>query len=286
MSRTSFVMRRPVTTLQVTQVRDGVARDVTDGLVTEEPLEIRVAGSGSDPTTLAVTMRTPGHDFELVAGFLLSEGLITGHGDIAAIRYCQRSEDAPQLYNVVTVDLRGSFDLESAKRNVMTTASCGVCGVTSIEQLTTRCDPVQVGTTIGLGAVATLVDQLRPHQKVFARTGGLHAAGLFDTHAGEMRVVREDVGRHNALDKLVGNGLLANRLPFDDCVLLLSGRVGFEMVQKAATAGIPIVAAVSAPSSLAVRTARALGVTLIGFVRGSDCTIYSHAERVDLGVGS
>ncbi len=283
-------MRRPVTRLQVTQVRGGVARDVTDGLVTEEPLEIRVAPAGREAMSLAVTMRTPGHDFELVAGFLLSEGVIAGHGDIEAIRYCQRSEDTPQLYNVVTVDLRGSEELEcaleSARRNVMTTAACGVCGVSSIEQLATRCDPVRMGTTIGLDAVVNLVDELRPHQKVFAHTGGLHAAGLFDIHTGHMRVVREDVGRHNALDKLVGNGVLADRLPFDDCVLLLSGRIGFEMVQKAATAGVPIVAAVSAPSSLAVRTARALGVTLIGFVRDGDCTIYSHAERVDLGVGS
>ncbi|MBI1843631.1 MAG: formate dehydrogenase accessory sulfurtransferase FdhD [Actinobacteria bacterium] len=286
MSETPVVTRRPVTTVQVTQVRNGVARHVSDGLVTEEPLELRVAGRGGEATTLTVTMRTPGHDFELVAGFLLSEGIITGHEDIEAIRYCQRSEDAEQLYNVVTVDLRGPFEVEAVRRNVMTTASCGICGTTSIEQLTRRCDPPRVGTVIGLGAVAGLIDQLRPSQKVFDRTGGLHAAGLFDALTGALLAVREDVGRHNALDKLVGNGVLANNLPFDDRVLMLSGRVSFEMVQKAAAAGIPIVAAVSAPSSLAVRTARALGVTLIGFVRGDDCTIYAHPERIDLGVGS
>ncbi|MGK2957167.1 MAG: formate dehydrogenase accessory sulfurtransferase FdhD [Acidimicrobiales bacterium] len=287
MSETPVVTRRPVTTTQVTQVRNGVARHVVDDVVTEEPLEIRVAGDGNEAVTLTVTMRTPGHDFELAAGFLLSEGVIRSHDDIATIRYCQRREDLAQLYNVVTVDLRGSFDIEAVRRNVATNASCGICGTTSIEQLTRRCSPIDFGTTVGplrvgRSAVTGCVDQLRPNQKIFEQTGGLHAAGLFNAITQELLIVREDIGRHNALDKLVGYGLLNKELPFRECILMLSGRVSFEMVQKAATASIPIVAAVSAPSSLAVQTAQALGMTLIGFVRGDDCTIYTHPERIEL----
>ncbi len=282
MSETPVSTRRPVTTTQVIQARNGVARHVVDDVVTEEPLEIRVAGEGDEAVTLTVTMRTPGHDFELAAGFLLSEGVISSHDDIATIRYCQRSKDLAQLYNVVTVDLRGSFDLETVRRNVVTNASCGICGTTSIEQLTRRCSPMDPGLTVGLAAVTGCVDRLRPNQKIFEQTGGLHAAGLFNAITQELLIVREDIGRHNALDKLVGYGLLNKELPFSECILMLSGRVSFEMVQKAATAGIPIVAAVSAPSSLAVQTAQALGMTLIGFVRGDDCTIYTHPERIEL----
>lgn len=274
------VTRRAVTNVWVTRVRDGVVHQLSDDVVTEEPLAIRVAGSGSEPTTISVTMRTPGHDFELAAGFLFSEGIIAGHGELATIEYCQRGDELEQKYNVVTAHIRKSIDLTDFKRNFVTNSSCGVCGTTSIEQLSQLCDPLTVATTIGLGAISGLVDQLRKSQKVFAQTGGLHAAGLFDATTGTLLCIREDVGRHNALDKIVGNALLANRLPLRDHVLMLSGRVGFEMVQKAAMAGIPVVAAVSAPSSLAVRTAEALGVTLIGFVRGQDCTIYTHHERV------
>lgn len=270
--------------VRVTQVRDGASRELSDGLVTEEPLEIRVAGRGEEPNTIAITMRTPGHDFELAAGFLLSEGIIGSARDIASIRYCLGDTDSEQLYNVVSVQLRNNFDLEVFRRNVVTNSSCGVCGATSIEQLINRCKPTTSDITISVKALSALADQLRHDQAVFAQTGGLHAAGIFDASSGKLLVSREDVGRHNALDKLLGNALMADSLPLSERVLMLSGRVGFEMVQKAAVAGIPVVAAISAPSSLAVSTADALGVTLIGFVRGDDCTIYTHDERVTMGI--
>lgn len=285
MSEIPVATRRPVSMARVTQIKNGVACEVSDDLVTEEPLEIRVAGLDGEAVTLTVTMRTPGHDFELAAGLLFSEGVITSNENIASIRYCQRSKEVLQQYNVVTVDLRKTFDAEIFRRNLTTSSSCGVCGTTSIEHLARRCNPLGIGTDIDLSALESLGEQLRSNQKIFEKTGGLHAAGLFSAITGELLSIREDIGRHNALDKLVGNGLLSKEIPFDDTVLMLSGRVSFEMVQKAAMAGIPIVAAVSAPSSLAVSTAQALGMTLIGFVRGRDCTVYAHPERVGLSPG-
>jgi FdhD protein len=260
---------------------DGRTLELPDSLVTEEPLELRVAGPGADPETLSVTMRTPGQDFELAAGYLLSEGVIAGPQDLSAIRYCELPSDGVQAYNIVTVRLSRPVDLEGVRRRTTTTASCGVCGTTSLDQLERRCPPLEPGRLrLRRSVLVGLPDALRTAQPVFDRTGGLHAAGLF-SFEGVAQEVREDVGRHNAVDKLIGAKLLAGDLPLSSSVLVLSGRVSFELVQKAAVAGVTVVCAVSAPSSLAVDTARRLGVTLAGFVRGGGANVYAHPERID-----
>jgi len=262
----------------IVAVRSGRQQQRPDRLATEEPLEIRVAGPGQDPVSASVTMRTPGHDFELAAGFLFAEGLIGTH-DVHAIRYCGDTENGRRHDNVVTVDLRRPVDPALFTRRFAATAACGVCGKATLDDLAVRCEPVGAGPTMPVSRLLVLADELRARQSVFERTGGLHAAGLFDTEA-ELLVVREDIGRHNAVDKIIGHALLADRLPLADRVLMVSGRLGFEIVQKAATAAIPVVAAVSAPSTLAVETAERFGMTLVGFLRGDNCNVYSHPERL------
>jgi FdhD protein len=234
---------------------------------------------------LAVTMRTPGADFELAAGLLHGEGIVRSVDDIAAIRYCvDPLLDEEQRYNVVTVDLEpGVADtatLDQLTRGLVTSSSCGVCGKGSLESLRIRgASVLPEGPTVAAHVVAGLPDLLRQQQRVFDRTGGLHAAGLFST-SGEVLAVREDVGRHNAVDKLVGWALLRGDLPLRETLLCVSGRVSFEIVQKAVSAGIPVVAAVSAPSSLAVSVASEFGLTLLGFVRSGRLTAYAGEQRI------
>jgi len=260
---------------------DGAA-ERRDHLAAEEPMEIRVGGLGTEPEPLVVTMRTPGDDFELAAGFLCTEGLVASPGEIDKIAYCV-GPDGVQEYNVVTVTLRREWD-PVLRRQFLSTSSCGVCGKASIDDVEVRCAPVGPGPVVTRAVIAALPDRLRVAQKVFDDTGGLHAAGLF-TAGGDLVSAREDVGRHNALDKLVGEAFLAGRLPLADDVLMVSGRVSFEIVQKAAVAGIPIVAAVSAPSSLAVDAARRFNMTVVGFVRDGGFNVYCGPERVDLEGG-
>lgn len=264
----------------VTALEHGNRREFVDDLATEEPLEIRLA-AGTETRSLAVTMRTPGNDFELAAGFLYSEGIIGKRDDIRGIAYCvDPAIDAEQRYNIVTVELAGSMPaLEQLERHFTVNSSCGVCGKASIEALQLRAEPLQDDTRVSAALIAELPERMRSAQRVFASTGGLHAGALFDSK-GNLLALREDVGRHNALDKIVGWALLNGRMSLSGCVLLVSGRASYELVQKSITAHIPIVCAVSAPSSLAVETARAFNVTLCGFVRGSTCNVYTAPERI------
>jgi FdhD protein len=264
----------------VIAVRGGVARRRRDRLAGEEPMEIRAGGPGQEAAPVAVTMRTPGNDFELAVGFLLTEGLLAADG-VAEVRYCGLDDAEEQLFNVVSVRTREAFDAGLSRRATPATAACGVCGKASLDAVEVRCDPVPPGFRVAASTLLGLPDALRAGQEVFDRTGGLHAAGLFDA-GGDLIALREDVGRHNAVDKLVGRALLAGELPLSDRVLMLSGRAGFELVQKAAVAGIPIVCAVSAPSSLAVEAAERLGLTLVGFLRGDGFNVYAGEERIDL----
>jgi len=271
-------IRRNVTLVRVTAMGEAARVERPDTLATEEPLEIRVQGPDGATHQVAVTMRTPGADFELATGFLFTEGLI-GPGEVQRVAYCDDVEDDAQRYNVVTVTLGRAFDAEALRRNFYATSSCGVCGKAALEDIEVRCAPVAEGTTVALDVLLGLPDALRSAQAVFDRTGGLHAAGLF-TPDGRRVTVREDVGRHNAVDKVVGEQLLAGRLPLAGTVLQVSGRLSFEIVQKAAVAGIPVVSAVGAPSSLAVEAAERFGMTLAGFVRDGRCNVYTRADRV------
>lgn len=266
--------RTGATAVSIVTLDGDAVRRRRDRLATEEPLEIRVAGPGEDPVSVAVTMRTPGHDLELTAGFLASEGLL-GAG-IAGARAC------PDDPNVVQVALRGPVRLDRLRRRIEVSSSCGLCGHTSIDELTTRCGPLPPGPALDPALLRELPDRLHEHQRLFASTGGLHAAAGFAAD-GTLLALREDVGRHNALDKLTGRSVLDPSAPRPD-VVLLSGRASFELVQKAAVARIPIVAAVSAPSSLAVDAARTLGVTLVGFLRGERANVYAHPQRLGLAV--
>lgn len=242
-------------------------------------MEIRVGGPGQEPVEVAVTMRTPGDDFELAAGFLLTEGLIGAREDLASIRYCELPPEE-QHYNVVTVRLSRPFDADRLRRNFYATSSCGICGKASLEQVEVRCPPVRDGVVVPRSVLSGLPRTLREAQAIFERTGGLHAAGVFDA-GGRLLVLREDVGRHNAVDKAVGALLLAGAEGLPAHVLLVSGRASFEIVQKAAVAGIPVVCAVSAPSSLAVEAAGRFGQTLVGFLRDGGFNVYTRPERVD-----
>ncbi len=250
-----------------------------DTLVVEEPLEVRVGGSA-----LAVTMRTPGDDMDLAAGFLVSEGVVNDGEQVRAIRYCAgATDDGRNTYNVLDVDLAAGVAPpdKSLERAFYTTSSCGLCGKASLDAVRTSAafsvadDPLVVDA----GVLALLPDRLREAQRVFDRTGGLHAAGLF-TPDGHLLCLREDVGRHNAVDKVVGWALREGRLPLRGTVLLVSGRASFELVQKAWMAGVPALAAVSAPSSLAVDLATEAGMTLVGFLRGSTMNVYAGSARV------
>jgi FdhD protein len=273
-------LRGPSAPVRVVEVDGKETRRRRDRLATEEPLEIRASGPGQPTVRIAVTMRTPGHDFELAAGFLFTEGLIAGRRAFSAIRYCT-DVGVEQHLNVVTVDMREHFDATRMQRNFFASSSCGVCGKASIDQLEVACEHVADGPVVTREIITSLPDRLRAQQRVFESTGGLHATGLFQAD-GELIVAREDVGRHNAMDKLIGNRLLEGESPLSTRIALVSGRASFELVQKAAVAGIPIVCAVSAPSTLAVETARRLGVTLIGFLRGERFNVYAHPQRIDL----
>jgi FdhD protein len=271
-------IRRSSTPARVVAVRGGARSERTDTLATEEPLEIRVQGPGQEQVQVAVTMRTPGGDFELAVGFLFTEGLISP-AEVRRVAYCDNLPGEDQRYNVVSVMLDRSFDPDSLHRNFYANSSCGVCGKAALEDVEVRCEPVGPGPEVELEVLLALPETLRAAQKVFERTGGLHGAGLF-TASGEVVAVREDVGRHNAVDKVVGERYLAGELPASGTVLQVSGRASFEIVQKAGVAGIPIVSAVSAPSSLAVEAAARLGMTLVAFVRDGRCNVYSHPERL------
>ena len=274
-------VRRKVTTIDLSTPSTSTRPDT---LTVEEPLELRVNG-----TPLTVTMRTPGHDIELVHGFLMAEGLIRSVEDIALARYCEgavvsgESGFDENTYNVIDVTLAAGVAAPdaSATRAFFTNSSCGVCGKASIEQLRAqsafdvRSDPTEIAAKV----VAELPDALRREQRSFDKTGGLHAAGLA-TADGELLVVREDVGRHNAVDKVVGWALQNGRVPGAGCVLVVSGRASFELVQKAIMAGIPALAAVSAPSSLAVECADDAGMTLLGFVRDARLNVYAGGHRI------
>jgi FdhD protein len=271
-------LRRNLTPARIVSVRGGVRSERTDTLAGEEPMEIRAHGPGQQPVRVAVTMRTPGGDFELAVGFLFTEGLI-GPADVRRVAYCEDVDSDDQRYNVITVELERDLDETLLHRNFYATSSCGVCGKAALEDIEVRCAAIPMGFQVPAAILVTLPDALRSAQRVFDRTGGLHAAGLC-TADGDMVTVREDVGRHNAVDKVVGEQLLAVALPLSERVLQVSGRASFEIVQKAAVAGIPVVSAVSAPSSLAVEAAERLGVTLVGFVRDGGCNVYTLAERV------
>jgi FdhD protein len=259
---------------------NGVRR-APDRLAVEEPLELRVAGK-----PLAVTMRTPGHDVELAHGFLLTEGVIGAVPDVSSARYCDSVDDeGKNTYNVLDVALGAGVPPPDpgVERNFYTTSSCGVCGKASLDavRLMTRFSPAADPTVVPYSVLTSLPDRLRTAQRVFESTGGLHAAGLF-TADGTLLVVREDVGRHNAVDKVLGWALLQGRIPAAGCVLMVSGRASFELTQKAVMAGVPMLAAVSAPSSLAVDLAEEAGVTLVGFLRGESANVYAGAHRIGL----
>ncbi len=285
---------RHVTTTKIVSVR-GSELEVRDDLVVgEEPLEIRAAGPRQQPVSVAVTMRTPGNEDELAIGFLTTEGLLGGgkggdvrdvgaaHAAIAGIEYGDPGFMA-EPDDAIVVRLTRRFDASKiAARNFVATASCGICGKASIDSVAVRAEPLPKGLpVVARSVILTLPGRLRDAQAAFERTGGLHAAGLFETD-GRLVAVREDVGRHNALDKLIGSRVKVRELPLWDRILMVSGRVSFEIVQKAAIAGIPIICAVSAPSDLAIRLADRLGVTLVGFLRGDGFNVYTHDIRIDL----
>jgi FdhD protein len=265
-----------------------VARVRDDVLAVEEPLEIRLyLGDGHPYIQVAVTMRTPGRDFELAAGFLYTEGILQDCAQVERINYCaDRGLEDEQRYNIVNVMLRPgtSVDADRLRRNFYSSSSCGVCGKASLEAVRVRGVPpiADEGFSVDGETFARLGEALRDAQSVFNKTGGLHAAALFDA-GGRLASIREDVGRHNAVDKLVGHAFLEHRLPLTQHLLMVSGRTSFEIMQKAAVARIPLVAAISAPSSLACDAARTFGMTLVGFVRGDRFTVYAGAHRIRQG---
>ena len=280
---TKKARRGSKTKMRVRVVEDGRMRVRPDILATEEPMEIRLI-SGETRKTVAVTMRTPGADFELAAGFLYGEGILASREDIRKISYCVDSDlDAEQQYNIVNVELRSGrdYDLRPLERHFYTTSACGVCGKASLEQLELRgCPVIPPGPDlVASETIYALPEKLREEQGLFDATGGLHAAALFDKE-GTLLALREDVGRHNATDKLVGWALLEGRLPLSEHIVMVSGRSSFEILQKCLTARVPVVCAISAPSSLAVEVARQFGMTLVGFLRGNRFNVYSGHERV------
>lgn len=262
-------------------VVDGVPHERRDDVATEEPMEIRVC-TPSSKTTVSITMRTPGNDFELAAGFLFAEGMLADSGAVRGISYCTDKEiQEEQRFNVVNVFVSADVpDFPGSHRHLLTNSSCGVCGKASLESLSLRgLSSVQSAARVDHDVISRLPDRLRGAQALFDSTGGLHAAGLFDLD-GAALVVREDVGRHNAVDKVLGWALLDTRLPLERAILMVSGRTSYEIVQKATSAGVPIVCSVSAPSSLAVDVAREFGITLIGFLRGDRFNIYANPDRI------
>ena len=276
----------PTSTKLITRWAAAEPMRVEDELVVEEPLEIRVGQQ-----SLIVVMRTPGHDFELAAGFLYTESLITSGDDIEIIAYCD--EDVPEtqdgsfssLENIVNVQLTSELELAQSgwQRNFHANASCGLCGKMTIESVRQQVSPLDSGFCMNQAVLYQLNDRLRKAQSVFERTGGLHAAGLF-SETGELLIIREDIGRHNAVDKVIGQALLSDLVPLDRYILMVSGRASFEIVQKALFARIPVVVAVSAASTLAVDLAAEGNLTLIGFMRGQSMAVYSCPERISCAV--
>jgi FdhD protein len=268
---------RLTTRRRIRRVEGAVARPSVDTLAAEEPLEMRIGGDA-----VAVTMRTPGADFELTAGFCLTEGLIAEPDDIAHIRYCSGTDPDTglQTYNVVDVALRGGGTVApDLRRNIYTTSSCGICGSSSIEAIRRTYPDIDDPVRVPAETIAELPERMRAQQRVFDRTGGLHAAARFAADGGLLDL-QEDVGRHNAVDKVVGHAALSGALPLSGQVLMVSGRVAFEIVQKALRARIPVIAAVSAPTSLAVEAASKAGMTLVGFVRGDRMNVYCGGDRI------
>lgn len=266
--------------VNIERVRNRATTSVWDVIVVEEPMEIRIVANG-ESHRVAVTMRTPGHDFDLAVGFLLSEGLIAGGEDVVDVSYCP-DVDNVQQFNVVQVTLAPttSFDLTMLDRNFYATSSCGVCGKGSLEALRTYCAVADNdGLRIDESMIRGLPAKLRGEQRVFSETGGLHATGLF-TSDGSLVTLREDVGRHNALDKVVGRHLMAGDLPLSRSIAIVSGRASWELMQKAAAAGVPMVVAIGAPSSLAVNLAVEFGMTLAGFTRDDGFNVYAGSHRI------
>ncbi|MEY3867213.1 MAG: formate dehydrogenase accessory sulfurtransferase FdhD [Microcoleaceae cyanobacterium] len=265
---------------QVWVVENGTIRHRFDQVTTEEPLEIRLVNPDK---TLAVTMRSPGHDFELTAGFLYGEGVITKRDDIRKISYCVNPKfDGEQRENIVTIELQHdlNIDFPSLERHFYTSSACGVCGKANLDALRLKGYPsITSDMQVSPEVIYQLPQKLKDAQKIFAKTGGLHAAALFD-HQGKLLLLREDIGRHNAVDKLIGSVLLNGELPLSEHILMVSGRSSFEILQKSLVAGIPIVCAVSAPSSLAVSLAQEFGITLIGFLREERFNVYTGMEKI------
>ena len=264
---------------RVSRLVAGDATQRPETLAVEEPLEIRLGG-----VPLTVTMRTPGSDVELAQGFLLSEGIVAGRDDVVSARYCGEPE-TPNTYNVLDVTLAPDVPppVVDISRNFYATSSCGICGKASLDavRLASRYHPGDDPVQVSAAALTAMPDRLRAAQDVFASTGGLHAAALFDFNdGGAMQVVREDIGRHNAVDKVIGWALERRRMPLSGTVLLVSGRASFELTQKAVMAGVPVLAAVSAPSSLAVDLAGECGLTLVAFLRGDSMNVYSRTDRI------
>jgi FdhD protein len=280
LSRDPVPPSRHLTSRRIVAVRGESLEVRDDRVVGEAPLEIRAAGPHQEPVAVAVTMRTPGHEAELAVGFLWTEGLLDGQGVLRTTGGDPAALSQPD--DTIVVRLSRPFDdSKVAERHFVATASCGICGKASIDEVALRADPIPPGPVVSRAVVLALPDLLRAAQRAFDETGGLHAAALF-TPAGELMAIREDVGRHNALDKLVGSQVLAGAMPLHERILMVSGRVSFEIVQKAAVAGVPIVCAVSAPSDLAIETAQRLGVTLVGFLRGDGFNVYANDARIDL----
>ncbi len=269
---------RSIEVTQVTEWADGKMRRVQDSVAGEEPLEIRI---GDAP--LAVTMRTPGNDLELAAGFLFTEGLIQTRAELASLEAITDGSRASRGNVVVARLAEGvALDAEQSRRNFFANSSCGVCGKATIDAVRSRLlRPPNAGFRVAAEQLCGMPEKLGSSQDIFGRTGGLHGAGIF-TAEGDLIVAREDIGRHNAVDKVIGWALQENRLPLSEAVLLVSGRCGFEIAQKAIVAGVPVVGSVSAPSSLAAQLARELNLTLVGFLRGRRFVIYSGEERLRL----
>ena len=273
-------------TKQVVRWNQSNQTQIDDELVVEEPLEIRVGQQ-----SLIVIMRTPGHDFELAAGFLFTENLIKSEDDIVIIAYCEDDNtlkqnnsdntDIDSFQNIVNVHLKDKIVLEEVgwQRNFHANASCGLCGKMTIDSVKHQVEPLKLGFKLHQNVCYQLNDKLRESQSVFEKTGGLHAAGLFNKD-GELLIIREDIGRHNAVDKVIGQALLSDMMPLDNHILMVSGRASFEIVQKALFARVPIVVAVSAASTLAVDLAEEGNLTLIGFMRENRMVVYSHPERI------
>jgi len=266
----------------IVRYHDGAARYATDAVVTEEPLELRLA-AGESVRPLAVTMRTPGNDLELAAGFAFSEGIIGAADELSGVSYCiDPNVDVEQRYNIVTIALRTDDlpDTSRFERHFTTNSACGVCGKANLDALRDAgTQPLDDDIRVAMPILLALPDAMRNAQRVFEATGALHAAALFASD-GSLLALREDVGRHNAVDKLVGWALANDRLPLSHCIMLVSGRASYEILQKAAVARIPIVCAISAPSSLAIDLARAFNVTLVGFMRGTKANVYAGEQRI------